>query len=465
MNKNKHIHFIGICGVAMSALAIALNKKGHQVSGSDKGFYPPVSTKLKNSSIQFYPGWHPDKMNKNGEPDLVIVGNVASSNNPEWNYIQQNDIEYQSYPEFIEENMIAENSLVCAGSYGKTSCTSLLSWILNSSDYNPNYMFGGLAQMEDFPHGKISEESNWSVIEGDEYKSARWDSQPKFNHYSPTHLLLSSIVWDHADIFPTQQNYKNTFVNLVKNIPEDGVKILSEQAYNKLQGELAEKPITYGKNERNDYYYTDFSQTKSGISFKVHKKEEKFAIESPMLGKYMAENITGCFAMTDQIGIEPKKIISAIEKFQGLKRRLERRLTGKVDVYDDIAHSPEKAKAALKTINKIYDEKIIAVFEPNTGNRKTKAIPNYKNAFQSADEVVIPRLSKIKQKEDDPNPPFGGEKLAEVVDKTHENVKYIEDDFELVDHLTNSSRPGGAVIFLGSHGFIRMIEMTVDALS
>lgn len=465
MNKNKHIHFIGICGVAMSALAIALNKKGYQASGSDKGVYPPISTKLRKSDIQFYPGWHPNKMIKNGDPDLAVVGNVAGSNNPELKYIKEKNIDYQSYPEFIAENMIADNSLVCAGSYGKTSCTSLLAWTLNSSGHQPNYMFGGLAMNDNFHHGNINQNSEWSIIEGDEYKSARWDGQPKFQYYNPTHLLLSSVKWDHADIFPTQEEYKKAFLDLIKQVPGNGKKVLSQQAYKILKEDIPDQIITYGKNKQNDYYYTDLHQNKSGISFEIKHQGKSYSISSPMLGEYMAENITGCFAMATQIGIDPDQITSAVKSFQGLKRRLEQRLEGKVDVYDDIAHSPEKARATLKTISSIYTNKVIAVFEPNTGNRKNGAISQYEHALQDADEVIIPRLSKVKQKENDPNPPFGGEKLTKIISRTHNNVKHIKDDFELVDYLTTSSEPGGVIVFLGSHGFRKMIEMTVDALS
>ena len=461
--KNKHIHFIGICGVAMSALAIAFHKKGYKVTGSDKGFYPPVSTYLKNTDIDFYPGWHPEKMTKEGDPDLVVVGNVAGSNNPEWNYVKENDIEYKSYPELIDEYLICDNSIVCAGTYGKTTSSTLLSWILEKSEWDPNYMFGGLAA-NDFPAAKLGEEKKWSITEGDEYKSARWDMQPKFKHYSPTHLLLTSVIWDHADIYSTEEKYINTFLDLVESIPEDGLAILSSKADKVLSEKTNKEYITYGNGKKCNYKYTNFKQNESGIKFNIEYNNNSYEIENQMLGEYMAENITGCFAMAHQIGLKPQKIISAIKSFQGIKRRLERRLKGKVDVYDDIAHSPEKAKSVLSTLNKIYDKKITAVFEPNTGNRKKKSIPSYKNAFKGANEVIIPRLSKIKKKKNDPDPPFYGEKLKEVIAKTHDNVKHIDDDFELVDHLISTSKQGGAIVFLGSHGFRKMIEMTVNGL-
>lgn len=138
------IHFIGICGVAMSALAIAFKKQGHTVTGSDAGFFPPISTHLKNNDIVFYPGWHPDLMTKDGVPDLIVVGNVASSTNPEWKYVQENKLNYKSYPEVVAEFIIKPNSIVCAGTYGKTTTSALLAWILTDAGYDPSYLFGGL---------------------------------------------------------------------------------------------------------------------------------------------------------------------------------------------------------------------------------------------------------------------------------------------------------------------------------
>ena len=221
----KHIHFIGICGVAMSALALAYQKKGYKVTGSDKGFYPPVSTHLKDAGIKFYPGWHPEKMIADGNPNLIIVGNVASSTNPEWLYVQENNIPYKSYPEAVAEQIVKDTSIVCAGTYGKSTTTTLLTWILKQADKNPSYMFGGIS-LNDLSSANFTD-SDISILEGDEYKTARWDDRPKFAHYSPTHLLLTSVVWDHADVYPTEQSYVYAFEKLIRDLPRNGLLVLS----------------------------------------------------------------------------------------------------------------------------------------------------------------------------------------------------------------------------------------------
>lgn len=460
---SKHIHFIGICGVAMSALAIALYKKGYKVSGSDVGFYPPVSTMLEKSGVEFYAGWHPEKM---GEPDLVVVGNVAGSQNPEWKFVQENKLEYKSYPEAIAEFWLKEESIVCAGTYGKTTSSALLAWIFSEAGKDPSYMFGGLMQ-SDFPSAALAD-SEWSILEGDEYKSARWDNGPKFAHYKPKYLLLTAVSWDHVDVYPTEQSYFDAFETLVESVPDEGLIAVSTDnstALN-LAARRAGGPliITYGTDADAIYRYENVVQSTDGLKFEISYQGKQFAITCPLLGSYQAENITGAFALGSELNIEPNKIVQAIASFPGLKRRLEKRVDGIVTVYDDIAHSPAKAKSVLETLRAIYDGKIIAVFEPNTGNRKPDSKPLYSQAFVDADEVVIPRLTKIKIDTADETPPFEGQELAQTISKTHDNVIYIDEDQELVEYLVDNVATGDVIVFLGSHGFRGMIEELISKL-
>ena len=465
--KNKtHIHFIGICGVAMSALALAFHKQGYKVTGSDKGFYPPVSTHLKTAGISYYPGWHVDKMTKDGNPDLVIVGNVASSTNPEWLYVQEQKLEYKSYPEAIAKFFLKNKSIVCAGTYGKSTTSALLSWILTDSKLDPSYMFGALA-WDGFDSAHIGS-GDYSILEGDEYKTARWDNRPKFKSYSPTHLLLTAISWDHADLYPTEESYFNEFNDLLNMIPETGLIVANTDHLGVKKTlkpyALSLTPITYGKNTQ-DYRYHSLTQTKDGLTFSIANKDNTYSIQSPLLGEYMAENITGAFAMAHKIGIASKDIIKSIQSFQGMKRRLEKRHKGTITVFDDIAHSPDKAKATLNTLRKVYDGQIIAIYEPNGGNRRAAAIPQYQNAFANADTVIIPRLTKIKTNPNDPDQPMDGQALANTIATSHQNTTYIENDEELIAHLVEQSQAGDVIVFLGSHGFRGMIEETIEKLT
>ena len=443
MNSPQHIHIIGICGVATSALAIAFHDRGWKVSGSDKGFFPPVSTELEKHKISFYAGWHPENI---GTPDVIMIGTASGTQNPETAYAKEHNIPTYSYPEIIGKFFVKEFSIVATGTWGKTSSSALLSFILQKAQLDPTYMFGGVSLSHD-ASAKLTE-SKHSVFEGDEYKSSPTDTTPKFVYYKPTHLLLSAVSWDHADLYPTEESYFNVFKKLIS-----GVNFIVANKNNSKVRELVQKAIWYGTSDA-DYVYSDVEQSKDGLRFKINGT----SVYSPMIGAFQAENITGCFAMARELGIEEKVIVDAIAAFKGMKRRLEKRFEGKVTVFDDIAHSPEKAASVLENLRKIYSGKIVAVFEPNIGGRSRESAHKYDNAFKNADTVIIPRLTKLKVGDEKP---MEGDELAEVIKKTHPDVNYIGDDSELVKKAIIS---GDVIVFLGSHGFRGMIEEAVTSL-
>lgn len=463
MSSKKHIHIIGICGVASSALGIALHRYGYKVTGSDKGFFPPVSTELEKHNISFYAGSHPEKMVEGGKPDLVIVTTFAGTKNPELEYAKENNIPIKPYIEFFGENFIRENSIVCTGTWGKTSSATLLSYILEEAGMNPSYMFGGIS-LSHSSSAKLTD-SKYSVFEGDEYKSSPTDNTPKFVYYKPTHLLLTAVSWDHADLYPTEESYFEVFKKLISNIPERGLIVANHD--NKKVCELLEKCdkkiVWYGLKDTH-YTYSDVKLSKSGLELTINEGESRYIVHSPMVGKFQAENITACFAMARSIGIDGDKIIKAISNFKGLKRRLEKRYENEVTVFDDIAHSPEKASSVLGSIREIYDKKIISIFEPNIGGRSRESAHKYDNAFSNSDIVIIPRLTKLKVAENENDRPMEGNELKEVISKTHKNALYIENDDELVKYLKENTTHGDVIIFLGSHGFRNMIEETITSL-
>ena len=470
MSESKHIHFIGICGVAMGGIAIAMHKAGFVVTGSDKGFFPPVSTELEKSSIVFYAGWHPENV---GKPDLVVLGSAAGTQNPELVYAKKENIEILSYPEVLAKFFLQENSIVTAGTWGKTTSTALLAHILCENGLRPSYMIGGIPLgMLATEIGTDSGKNKWSVIEGDEYKSSPIDSRPKFTHYFPTHLLLSGVSWDHADLYPTEDAYFAVFENLVANIPESGliVACIDDPGVRKVIGYAKARVVTYGKRSSADYRYVKVGESRSGLRFGIMKGKEAVAVDSQLLGNFQAENITGCFAMAKEIGVPVKKILSGISSFQGIKRRLEKRFENdKITIFDDIAHSPEKAKSVLRDLHAIYRRaSIVAVFEPNIGSRTGESAVRYTDAFSSADTVIIPHLTKLKVDQSGNLKPLDGKDLAKLISRSHSGVRYIEGDEELVTELvntTNLSLKYTIIAFLGSHGFRGMIEQTIEKLS
>ena len=471
----KRVHVIGICGVATSALAIALHRHGVKVTGSDKGFFPPVSTELEKHGVPFYAGWHVDKMLADGEPEVIVVGTASGTQNPETAYAKEHGIKMYSFAEAIGEFFAKENSIVCVGTWGKTSSTALLSFILDYAKFDPTYMFGGVSLSH--KSSAALTDSVWSVFEGDEYKSSPTDPTAKFFYYKPTHLLLTAVSWDHADLYPTEADYFNAFKKLLKGLPKDGphpgfiIGCGDSEGVMKILDDFKGKKVLYGRlGGDSAYMYSKISQSANGLDFMITHDCKDYAIHSPMLGVYQAENITGCFAMASELDIKPEIIIDAISKFDGLKRRMEKRLDGSitangVTIIDDIAHSPEKARGVLATLGGVYEGKVITVFEPNIGGRSRESAAKYDNAFTDTDMVVLPRLTKLKVAEDSSDQPMEGDELARTIGKTHSNVKYIDDDVALVDFLKSNSKKGDVIAFLGSHGFRGMIEETAKRLS
>lgn len=473
MHTTQKVHFIGICGVGTGALAVAFKRAGWNVTGSDKGFYPPVSTALSEAGIEYYPGWHPENI---GMPDIAIAGGIGTSpNNPEIMYVKEKGIRLLSFAEAIGEFLVKKHSIVCVGTWGKTTTSALLSFIFEKANLNPSYFSGGVSVSRDA--GLITT-SDWSIVEGDEYKAAIWDNVAKFFYYKPTDLLMTAISWDHADLYPTETDYVNAFKKLLQTIPPTGKVVfcsdhpaLSSLVSENRNAESTDMTVSYGKNEGATYRYANTSHTKAGLSFDITYNDKTYHIKSPMLGAYNAENIAGCFAMAREQGISPAVITDAIGEFQGLKRRLEKRyesVDGHLTVIDAHAPTPEKAKNGLESIREVYKGKIVAVFEPNIGGRQRASAAMYDEAFAAADFVFIPRLTKLKTDANAIEQPLEGEELLKLIQKTQPNSQYVEDDALLVESIVRYAKDvtgDNVIIFLGSHGFRGMIEETIQKIA
>src|SRR3989338_2469061 len=465
------VHIIGICGVATSALAMAFHKKGVRVTGSDKGFFPPVSTELQKHGISFYAGWHPENIARNRPEMIVIGGGGSSSSNPEVVYAGKNNIPILSFAEALGKYVVKNKSIVIAGTWGKTTISSLLSFILLKAGMDPSYFTGGLSLSHDA--GAISD-SDWSVVEGDEYQVSISNKSPKFFYYNPTHLLLTSVSWDHADLYTTEKSYFEIFRELIARIPNDGriVACIDDPGVNKIIKETERSSVLYGQNDKAHYRYHSVTHTKDGLSFSIDyrglsadRQGRTSVIRSPILGIFNAENITGSFAMAEDIGIPVPVIIQAIQDFKGIRRRLEKRFEGDMTVLDCHAPTPDKVVSVLHSIREVYDKKIIAIFEPNIGGRQNETITKYDDAFKNADIVIIPHLTKLKISEDTKKESLDGEQLTKVISQTHKDSFFIEDDAKLVDFVIANAKKGDCVVFLGSHGFRGMIEDVIKKLS
>ena len=478
MREQKHIHFIGICGVGMGALAVMMKKMGWKVTGSDKGFFPPISDFLKKAKINFYPGWHPEKISlpakkETGKPDVVVVGNFISLKNPEYLFVKKYGFAVKSYPELIAEHIIKKNSIVVAGTYGKTTIAAFLAHLLKIAKKKPSWFVGGLAK--NLKCGAENNTGNWSVVEGDEYTTARWDERSKFLLYHPTHLILTSIVWDHLDVFPQEKDYYSTFEKLIKLIPKKG-KIIAglgknNQIIDKILCQSQAEIIYYGKNTLNIKNFYGYEINKFGDSvskFIVYYNGKILSrFTTSLLGEHLIENLCAGIAMAHSVGIDLNIIQKAVASFQGVKRRLEtKEEINEIKIIDDLAHSPSKAQASLRALRAHFPQaKIFAVYEPNIGNRTISSQKFYNHTFEQADYLIIPGLSKTKTHPTQEKR-MNGQELAEIIKQKNKGTKvlYLENDNELVSILTTKTNPGDIIIFLGSHGFRGMIEQTIICL-
>jgi UDP-N-acetylmuramate: L-alanyl-gamma-D-glutamyl-meso-diaminopimelate ligase len=468
----KHIHFIGICGVGMGSLAVMFKKMGWKVTGSDKGFFPPISDHLRQAKINFYPGWHPEKI---GKPDLIVMGNFVSLRNPEYLYAQNKKITIKSFPELVQKYIIKKNSIVVAGTYAKTTITSFLAHLLKEAGQDPSWFVGGIAL--NLANGAHCGKGKWSVVEGDEYSTARWDSRSKFFWYQPTHLIITSVIWDHLDVFPKKENYLEAFQKLTKSLPSEGQilansKTNSDNSIEKII-KVALCPVRrYGKlnsENQNDYAYQINSLSPQKTLFTVYKKNQPWGHFSTCLfGEHMIENLTAGIALGDLIGTDKKKIQKAVSSFQGVKRRLELRAKkNNILIFDDLAHSPSKTQGSLKALRLYFPRaRIFAIYEPNVGNRTLSSEKFYQNSFNQADWVLIPRLSKTKTNAQQEKR-FHGKELAQVIKEKNKktlSVSYFEKDDQLIEFIKQKTKPQDIIIFLGSHSFRGMIEQLISEI-
>jgi UDP-N-acetylmuramate-alanine ligase len=334
----------------------------------------------------------------------------------------------------------------------------MLSYILLEAGMDPSYFTGAVSLSHEtgalpIPNGASSKATSTRPQFG--------TRRPNF-FTTPTHLLTHLCFMGSCRSLPHRKSYFDAFRKIVAEIPDSGliVACADEKGIVKVLGN--KKAVTYGKKSA-DFIYHSISHTLQGLSFGIRYDDEEYKIESPMLGRFNVENITGAFAMAYSIGIPAEKIIAALKKFKGIKRRLEKRYEGEVTIFDCHGPTAEKAASNLESLREVYSGKIIAVYEPNTGSRQHANAYMYDDAFKNADSVIIPRLTKIKVDAGASEKAFEGKELAEVISKTHPHCRYIESDEELVATLRKEAEKSCVIAFIGSHGFRGMIEETIQA--
>lgn len=387
------IHFIGICGAGMSAVAKLAKDMGHEITGSDEGFYPPISDYLKDNNIPCSSPYKKENIPKDIE--IVVIGKHAKltpNENEEVKFAFDNKLKILSFPELLNQLTTDRNNIVIAGSYGKSTCTSLAAWILESSNVDAGYFIGAApVTPESNAHVGTAREF---VLEGDEYPSSNWDQTSKFLHYSAKDILITATAHDHVNVFPTHDSYQAPFIELIKTIDEGKVVICSDEISNQkiIEQFDASKFITYGLNsgtwQARNIIFGDITK------FELTKNNQTVAtLETSLLGKHNIQNIVGVSALLlEKDLISSTQLASAIKTFKGIKRRLDMITPGtKVVMYEGFGSSYDKARAAIEAILLHYPEKTLnIIFEPHTFSwRNRDAIHWYDDVFREAKNILI----------------------------------------------------------------------------
>jgi len=355
----------------MGGLAVIARQLGYQVSGSDQNVYPPMSTQLEEQGIQLMEGYRAE--NLAGNPDLVIIGNAMSRGNPEVEAVLNKGLKYVSGPQWLAEHVLQDKWVLgVAGTHGKTTTTSMLSWILEHQGYNPGFLIGGIPL--NFGISARLGESSFFVIEADEYDSAFFDKRSKFVHYRPRTAVLNNLEYDHADIFPDLDAIKKQFHHLVRTIPGEGL-IISPAADANINDVLAMGCWTPSvKTSINASALWNAELLKAdGSQFKVFQDHvEQGCVDWPLTGDHNVYNALSAIVAAHHVGILPKAAIDALGKFKNVKRRMEVLATiNGVTLYDDFAHHPTAIETTLDGLRKqVGDEHIIAIVEPRSNTMR-----------------------------------------------------------------------------------------------
>lgn len=377
-----NIHFIAIGGAAMHNLALALQKMGHQVTGSDDEIYEPSKSLLqKNGLLPASEGWHPEKITSN--LDVVVLGMHARADNPELLKAQELGLNIQSYPSFMYEFSKNKQRIVIAGSHGKTSITSMILHVLKKLNRKFDYLVG--ARIEGFDLMAQLSDAPIIIIEGDEYLASAIDRRAKFLLYQPHIALVSGIAWDHINVYPTFESYTNSFKELIQTLPKAGSLIYDEtdEEVNKL-APLAADDVNKFPYQAHPASIQDGKTTLKGVDGKSY--------DIAVFGSHNLKNLNGARLICEQIGIESSDFYEAIQDFKGAAKRLELvKDKGDSVIYKDFAHAPSKVKATTEALKQQFpNRKLFACLELHTYSSLNPAfLPQYEGTLNVADEAVI----------------------------------------------------------------------------
>lgn len=447
------IHILGICGTFMAGVAQIAKQAGHEVVGSDQNVYPPMSTQLEAQGIKLFNGFDPQHIDSN--VDCIIVGNVIKRGNPAMEYVLEKNLPYVSGPQWLAETILRDRWVVAvAGTHGKTTTTSLVTWILEYANQSPGFLIGGVP--ENFGVSARIGKGSQFVIEADEYDSAFFDKRSKFIHYHPKTLILNNLEFDHADIFTDLEAIKQQFHYLVRTVPGNGLIIRHAEDIN-LQDTLDKgcwtPTVTFGGKEGQ--WQADMLKS-DGSHFSVrHQGSLVGDVKWDLLGRHNVENALAAIAAAHHAGVNAEQALAALPHFKNVKRRME--VKGEkagITIYDDFAHHPTAIATTLAGLRaKIGDARLVVVLEFGSYTMRTGVHKDtIKNSLDAADIVVCKRPEKDT---------WG---LENLLKNFTQPTSLFDNVDSLVNGLTQQLKKGDHVVVMSNSGFGGIHQKLLNAI-
>jgi UDP-N-acetylmuramate: L-alanyl-gamma-D-glutamyl-meso-diaminopimelate ligase len=442
------LYFMGVCGTAMGNAALLARASGHEVSGSDAGVYPPMSTVLANAGVQVHEGYDPGRLALL-RPDMVVIGNAMMRGNPEIEWLlETRAVPFTSLPAMLHDQILRfRRNIVIAGTHGKTTTTAMAAFLLRENGKDPGYLIGGVPQ--DPPTGShLGALTDPFVIEGDEYDSAFFDKRSKFIHYAPHVAVFNNLEFDHADIFRDLADVQRTFIHFSRLMPRNGFAVVNgDDANLRALGTMPwTKVIRVGTEEGNDARIVDFADTPAGSHFALQWKGAPWAgVSWTLSGIYNARNAAmAAVAAGLALGGDPPTGISleSLSRFRGVRRRQETLATAKgLTVMEDFGHHPTAIAETLRCLRARFPGSLLtAVFEPRSNTARVRTLQaGFERALSNADEVYIGPVNRAQTLRDDER--FDAEAVAENLEAQGLHARMFESNASLYDALAGDTLP------------------------
>ncbi len=461
-----YIYIMGICGTAMAALAGLLKEKGYIIKGSDSQTYPPMGDMLKRLDIEVNIGYFPVDIAEN-KPDLVIIGNVIRRDNPQAMYVMIENIPYMSFPEALNKFVIGNRKrYVVSGTHGKTTTTSMLISVLRAAGFDPGFMVGGILNGDN--KGFHLGASDMFVLEGDEYDTAFFDKQPKFMHYYPDYLIITSLEFDHADIYRDVESIKEQFGKLIKIVPENGIIIYNNdwEHLNDIFKNTNRQFLTYGISKDARWSLDNVLINEGKMTFDVLRDNKLLdTFETYLSGKHNALNCLSVIALCYETGMDINHIKKGIFGAKGVKRRQEiKGIKHDITVIDDFAHHPTAISETLSSLKETYkDKRLVAIFEPRSNTTRRNIFQDiFPKSFTFAQKVIIKDVyepGNIPQ-----NELLDTKKLIDDMQKLHIDASLCKTTEEILVNLLPCLKKGDIVVAMSNGAFDNICERILEKL-